>query len=697
MLKNAHRKKKRQGNEDFLPKSSGDDTDNYGERFQRFLDEEAEPGSVSNSQDEFEDDPDLSSSIESCVSSTEKFDQFVTKQIKTDQSADTLELKSSLKSSLRYPVNQEHLRELDREDIVRKLGAPNQGGNRVVIDLGGVVEGMKLKTKKDVIPRRKLFASLKQARVDKNDAYHRAFSSANINLDDDSAHENNMGAWKENREQGLRRLSIFHKVEGIFSSEGGFTVKNFQEYFFYTLLAIAIQLSSGIPNVFWPDSYEDDGSRIEGKIKTCSKSITTHLTNNEVMCDLAQTVQEGAQKFRFLAAFILGGFVLSSVKIWTTRRMRYRSLNGKTRTLLVMLFSLIPTDIEDHQLMYERSVLARWTILGYELSILEARGQMDTEDGRDYLEALNVLRADEWEMMTEGDRMTTVWMWINRKAKRLQMSGYIDNHDLASISQCVTYMRDNGMNLVATLYEDNPLPYVYICAMLVNINLLIQTIADGLQWGIWWNDSNGAIYIQLRMYIAIFMQVAYTIIFARLFDLCSALHNPFGPRDFLDLPHNEIGSQLRKLAKQMAIGELPSTMNKQISVYHDSGKSMVVGDEEDNLQTSLRRMNKRLAGLKKDTSTSLFNTKSTLKELKAASGITSSKSKIRLRKVTNKILLGRALGKKSEPKTFVGLDPISESKSKTISILDTMKTPIRSNTTEIKDTAGKIKNSKSLV
>ena len=46
-----------------------------------------------------------------------------------------------------------------------------------------------------------------------------------------------------------------------------------------------------------------------------------------------------------------------------------------------MLFSLIPTDIEDHQLMYERSVLARWTILGYELSILEARGQMDTEDG----------------------------------------------------------------------------------------------------------------------------------------------------------------------------------------------------------------------------------------------------------------------------------------------------------------------------
>uniref|UniRef100_A0A7S3Q9A3 Uncharacterized protein n=1 Tax=Chaetoceros debilis TaxID=122233 RepID=A0A7S3Q9A3_9STRA len=288
MLKNAHRKKKRQGNEDFLPKSSGDDTDNYGERFQRFLDEEAEPGSVStNSQDEFEDDPDFSSSIESCVSSTEKFDQFDTKQIKTDQSADTLELKSSLKSSLRYPVNQEHLEELDREDIVRKLGAPNQGGNRVVLDLGGVVEGMKLKKEKDVVPRRKLFASLKQARVDKNDAYHRAFSSANINLDDDSAHENNMGAWKENREQGLRRLSIFNKVEGIFSSEGGFTVKNFQEYFFYTLLAIAIQLSSGIPNVFWPDSYEDDGSRIEDKIKTCSKSITTHLTNNEVMCDLA--------------------------------------------------------------------------------------------------------------------------------------------------------------------------------------------------------------------------------------------------------------------------------------------------------------------------------------------------------------------------------------------------------------------------
>lgn len=281
-------------------------------------------------------------------------------------------------------------------------------------------------------------------------------------------------------------------------------------------------------------------------------------------------------------------------------------------------------------------------------------------------------------MMTEGDRMTTVWMWINMKAKGLQKSGYIDTNDLASISLCVTYMRDNGMNLVATLYEDNPIPYVYICALLVNINLFIQTIADGLQWGIWWNDSNGKVYFQLRMYIAIFMQLAYTIIFAMLFDLCSALHNPFGPRDFLDLPHNEIGSQLRKLAKQMAIGEHPFTMNKQISDFGNSGMSIVVGDEKDDIQTSLRRMEKRLAGLKKDDSTSLFHPKVTLNEFTAERK--AAMSNVRMRKAARSVLLGRALGKKAEPSAS----------------LDTMATPVMGNTAQLQDIIGKMKNSKSL-
>lgn len=222
---------------------------------------------------------------------TEEFDQVNTEgSASTTELAAVTELKSSLKSSLRYPIDREYTREPGRRDSIRQSGSND--AKKVVIDLGEIVQKeTKKNDAKGRMPKRKLFASLKQARVDKDDAYHRAFSSANINLDDDSTHENRMDAWKQNRKQGIRRLSIFHRFEGLFSSDGGFTLKSLFEYFAYTFLAIAIQLSSGLPTAsIWPDSYDSNGTHVEAT-KTCRQGTEHDHPNNEMMCNLAVSHQ----------------------------------------------------------------------------------------------------------------------------------------------------------------------------------------------------------------------------------------------------------------------------------------------------------------------------------------------------------------------------------------------------------------------
>ncbi len=121
------------------------------------------------------------------------------------------------------------------------------------------------------------------------------------------------------------------------------------------------------------------------------------------------------------------------------------------------------------------------------------------------------------------------------------------------------------MNLVAQEFSDLAPPYVFTCALLVNINLLMETITDGVQWAIWFHDTNGAVWKEGKMYFSVVSLFLYTTIFALLYDLCSSLHNPFGPRDFLDLPHHSMGAQVRRLAKTLAAADHPSTMvEKQV-------------------------------------------------------------------------------------------------------------------------------------
>ena len=103
------------------------------------------------------------------------------------------------------------------------------------------------------------------------------------------------------------------------------------------------------------------------------------FTKNINVCNMEAVLHDTKSEFRFLIAFILAGFVATSVSIWRLRRQNYAALCGNTRNLTVLMMSMI--DGDDDQLTAVRETLARWTILAFELAVLKARGHIDSEQG----------------------------------------------------------------------------------------------------------------------------------------------------------------------------------------------------------------------------------------------------------------------------------------------------------------------------
>ena len=112
--------------------------------------------------------------------------------------------------------------------------------------------------------------------------------------------------------------------------------------------------------------------------------------------------------------------------------------------------------------------------------------------------------------------------------------------------------------------RDQPRPYCFICAILVNLNLLLTSLSKGFEWAILLHDSDDRnILTEPVFYVELFILFTYNAIFAMLFDLCSALYNPFGPRP-IDIPHSLISKGIRKLAKNVSTEEkAPHSMHKK--------------------------------------------------------------------------------------------------------------------------------------
>jgi hypothetical protein len=54
---------------------------------------------------------------------------------------------------------------------------------------------------------------------------------------------------------------------------------------------------------------------------------------------------------------------------------------------------------------------------------------------------------------------------------------------------------------MSTLNWDEPPPYVSVIGTLVNFNLLILSVGKGIEWAVWFYDTNGRVWLSPKMYI----------------------------------------------------------------------------------------------------------------------------------------------------------------------------------------------------
>lgn len=184
---------------------------------------------------------------------------------------------------------------------------------------------------------------------------------------------------------------VIRRGSGMMKKAQTFGMKNWISYTIWTISALLIQFIVGSGKWAFPDGTpEPDGL-------ACPED--DQLTNKRT-CGLFVTLQEGSRSLTVLSAFIVGGFLLNSVKLWLSRRSSYCALCGATRNLLINLCSIVRNT-------KERKTLVRWAVLGFELSVLKGRGLIDLRDGENYLQNLRLIRNNEWQVMINGDRHTT--------------------------------------------------------------------------------------------------------------------------------------------------------------------------------------------------------------------------------------------------------------------------------------------------
>lgn len=276
---------------------------------------------------------------------------------------------------------------------------------------------------------------------------------------------------------------------------------------------------------------------------------------NRLICQLETVLEDATDSFQWLIAFVLSGYVTASVAAWGRRRTNYASLCGNARNLNILLSSLVPLDKSNKELHASRKTLGRWVMLAFELAMLKARGNMDSEAGKQYLLSSGLMVKGEWEAMVNGDRHSTVFWWISMKVQRLQVDGYLCAEYVVRISAAVSSMRAQANDLMSSLDRDKPFPYVAICGLLVNCNLLLMCSWRSIEWSIWLRTFGGdLLFRSAKMWVDILTLFAWNISYASLYDLGYCLNNPFLDKR-IDVAHETIFNGVRRLSSALAEGE----------------------------------------------------------------------------------------------------------------------------------------------
>lgn len=421
-------------------------------------------------------------------------------------------------------------------------------------------------------------------------------------IDEEETNSRN-SSWKSKTEKYTSRNSfVFRRGGGksLKDTQSVFSVTQLFEYVFLTIVAVILMLTFGLSGVGFhniqPACEGDNHAPIcDLQVRTKSSVHQSSFIKRfrffyQILSNVIShrsyqiTLKNGATQYQVLSAFILGGFVLSSVDMWRKRRSAYGDLCNATRNLIMNLAAIVSQkDIS------EKCIMIRWSILAYELCVLKARNCVDTGDALEYLQALNLVEEDEWDMLIQGNQNSTVYWWILTKIQSL-----IDEENLSPVSvnifaEAITTCRTKGNDLMARIDRDQPRPYCFICAILVNLNLLLTSLSKGLEWAILLHDSQGKIFLEPVLYVEIFVLFTFNAILAMLFDLCSALYNPYGPRS-IDLPHVSTSKDIRKFAKEVSTGnKTPHTMYKK----HSTRRHSFVLDYEDS--TRLEQLEQKLS------------------------------------------------------------------------------------------------------
>ena len=276
---------------------------------------------------------------------------------------------------------------------------------------------------------------------------------------------------------------------------------------------------------------------------------------NENMCQLVDVLEQGTDDFQWLIGFVLAGFVANSVAVWARRRQNYASLCGTARNLNILVASFVPLEPSNRDNMETRKTLGRWIMLAMELSMLKARGAMDSEMGLQHLNRMSLLEPGEWEAMVPGDRHSTIFWWIQMELTRLQKEGIIPIEYVCVAANHISAMRAQANDLMSSLDRDKPFPYVALCGLLVEMNVFMFSTWKGAQWAVWYRAFGDDFHKQSKFWVDIIVLFLWNMGYVGLYDLGYFLHNPFGGRR-VDVAHELIWGGIRTLSSELALGEV---------------------------------------------------------------------------------------------------------------------------------------------
>ena len=214
---------------------------------------------------------------------------------------------------------------------------------------------------------------------------------------------------------------------------------------------------------------------------------------------------------------------------------------------------------------------------------------MDTDEAKQYLLDVGLIKAGEWETMVGGDRHSTVLWWVLLTVKRAHYAGETTQTELERCADAVSGMRAQANDLMSSLDRDIPYPYASLVGMLVRINVFLMSLWKSTElylmlcgtrvgsqtwatahemnpqchvspnpmppnngWFIWWS------MVVFHLAALFFWNMSYK----SMFDLGKVLHNPFGNRR-IDVAHETIHAGLRKLAESLlskGTSHVPPTM-----------------------------------------------------------------------------------------------------------------------------------------